>query len=313
MFSQFSDNSMNRTSKQFSDQGNLSVDKDIIGIQISIGSNNGLLRELWIPYNSDGIYKVQDDFGKKDLLKIQKKGDYWYALCSPGIRCPDSQTREIPLVRSSLFHLVGDADSYFLYSECINADARIRHNYLVERARPITIGRASDCGICVASDYVSRHHAVLFWDESGWHIQDTKSTNGVFVNGRLVREATLAFGDDVFIMGLKIVVGYEFISLNDGNERARITSPYVRSILTRKDFAFSPPDTKRQTVSEYFNRLPREWEPVKAEPGEGPEQLSSGDETPKEQDPSDCGIEKNTIDNTQDVERKKANGNESDR
>lgn len=54
-------------------------------------------------------------------------------------------------------------------------------------------------------------------------------------------------------------------------------------------------------------------EPVEAEPGEGPEQLSSGGETPKEQDPSDCGIEKNTIDNTQDVERKKANGNESDR
>ena len=54
-------------------------------------------------------------------------------------------------------------------------------------------------------------------------------------------------------------------------------------------------------------------EPMEAEPGEGPEQLSSGGETPKEQDPSDCGIEKNTIDNTQDVERKKANGNESDR
>ncbi len=266
MFSQFSENSADRLSGQFSDPVNSDELKDIIGIQIAIGSTNGLLRELWIPYNSDGIYKIKDDYGRKDILQIEKKGDCWYAVCSQGIKCPDSQTKEIPLVRSSLFHLYGNPDNYFLYAENINAETRVRHNYLVERARPITIGRASDCGIRVESEYLSRHHAVLSWDESGWHVRDTNSTNGVFVNGRLVREATLACGDDIFIMGLKIVVGYEFISINDGNNRAKITIPYVRPILTRKDITFSLPDAKHSSSAEFFNRLPREREPLKAEP-----------------------------------------------
>ncbi len=266
MIGQVSENSMDRTANQHPVKPQGSVDKDIIGIQIAIGSSNGLLQELWIPYNSDGIYKIQDDSGKNEILKIQKKGDYWYALCSSGIRCSDSQTREIPLVRSSLSHLTGNKDNYFIYSENINSEARICHNYLVEKDRAISIGRADYCGICVANDYVSRQHATLSWDEKGWHIRDTNSTNGVFVNGRLIREATLACGDDIFIMGLKIVVGYEFISINDGNNRVRITSPYVRPILTRKDIAFSTPDAKRTSAAEYFNRLPREREPLKAEP-----------------------------------------------
>ena len=281
MISPFSDDTMNRTGNQFSGPVSGGVETDIIGIQVSIGSSNGLLRELWIPYNSDGIYKVRDDYGEKDILQIQKKGDYWYAVCCPGIRCPDCRTEEIPLIRSSLVHLFGDVDGYFLYSENINAETRIRHNYLVERARPITIGRSDDCGICVKSDYVSRHHAVLFWDKNGWHVQDTNSTNGVFVNGRLVREATLSCGDDIFIMGLKIVVGFEFISINDGNDRVQITTPYVRPITTRKDIVFALPNAKAP-AAEYFNRLPREREPLKAEPivFDSPPPSMSGNQIP---------------------------------
>ena len=266
MISQFTESSASHTAKQSLHSATGSVDKDIIGIQLAIGSSNGLLREIWIPNNSDGIYTIRDDNERTDLLQVQKRGDYWYAVCCAGFRCPDSQTKEIPLIGSSLFHLIGDTDNYFLYSESIKAETRIRHNYLVERERPITIGRAGDCGICVASDYISRHHALLSWDERGWHVQDTNSTNGVFVNGRLVREATLSCGDDIFIMGLKIVVGYEFISINDGSGRAAITSPYVRPILTRKDIVFSLPDGRRVQSDGFFNRSPREREPVKAEP-----------------------------------------------
>ena len=42
---------------------------DVIGIQISIGSSKGFLREQWIPYNSDGIYKISGDYKKKELLQ----------------------------------------------------------------------------------------------------------------------------------------------------------------------------------------------------------------------------------------------------
>ena len=238
---------------------------DVIGIQISIGSSKGFLREQWIPYNSDGIYKISGDYKKKELLQIRKKDGCWAAACSPGVQCPTSGDRVIPLIGSSLFHLDDGSSSYFVYFESIKLESRIRHNYSVEKGRLISIGRADDCGITMTNDYVSRHHALLSWDDNGWHVRDTNSTNGVFVNGKRIKESYLAYGDNIFILGFNIVVGYEFISINDGNNRVRINSPYVHSIIDRKDIAYSFPEGKNEET-EFFNRLPREREPLKAEP-----------------------------------------------
>jgi len=54
------------------------------------------------------------------------------------------------------------------------------------------IGRQEDCDIQMAEDVVSRHHAEVFYDGLSWWIRDLDSANGLYVNGRLVKQAQLA-------------------------------------------------------------------------------------------------------------------------
>ena len=45
------------------------------------------------------------------------------------------------------------------------------------------LGRGSDCGILLADNNVSRHHAKLEFNGASWVITDLDSANGTFVNG----------------------------------------------------------------------------------------------------------------------------------
>jgi pSer/pThr/pTyr-binding forkhead associated (FHA) protein len=55
----------------------------------------------------------------------------------------------------------------------------------------LTVGRNSDCGICIPTDEISRHHAKLQVVPAGVMVEDMGSANGTFVNNQRVLAATL--------------------------------------------------------------------------------------------------------------------------
>jgi Protein of unknown function (DUF3662)/FHA domain len=59
------------------------------------------------------------------------------------------------------------------------------------------IGRSRDCDVVLSDPNVSRRHAELRRDGSGWKVVDLGSTNGVRVNRRRVNEAALQHGDTI--------------------------------------------------------------------------------------------------------------------
>ena len=64
----------------------------------------------------------------------------------------------------------------------------------------IVIGRDPKCAFAIDSPLVSREHAQLLREGAGWQIEDLRSTNGVFVNGRrITRRTALKPGDRVGI------------------------------------------------------------------------------------------------------------------
>ena len=65
----------------------------------------------------------------------------------------------------------------------------------------ITIGRADNCDIHLDDSSVSRLHARLTRLEHGFEIEDSGSTNGVFVNRERVERASLQHGDVISISG----------------------------------------------------------------------------------------------------------------
>lgn len=65
--------------------------------------------------------------------------------------------------------------------------------------RELTVGRGAGCAIVMGDDtYVSQLHARLFQQNGESYIEDLGSTNGTYVNGKLISGATrLRRGDQV--------------------------------------------------------------------------------------------------------------------
>ncbi|MGH9465208.1 MAG: SpoIIE family protein phosphatase [Thermoanaerobaculia bacterium] len=66
----------------------------------------------------------------------------------------------------------------------------------------IVIGRSSQCDLTIADRFLSRRHARVVREETGWLIEDLGSRNGTLVNGQAVAQPTLLTeGDEVQLSG----------------------------------------------------------------------------------------------------------------
>lgn len=80
----------------------------------------------------------------------------------------------------------------------------IDKNYIIHKSET-TIGRDYDNDCPLLFDSVSRHHAKIIFNGSGFEIQDLGSTNKVIVNGSFVQRTLLTTGD---IIGLGELIIY---------------------------------------------------------------------------------------------------------
>ncbi len=64
----------------------------------------------------------------------------------------------------------------------------------------ITIGRAPDNDIVLASPGISAHHAVIERQRRSYQLIDLASANGLLVNGQRVERQTLAYWDEIRIL-----------------------------------------------------------------------------------------------------------------
>jgi hypothetical protein len=71
---------------------------------------------------------------------------------------------------------------------------------------PMRVGRADDNDLVLADPEVSRHHARLELDDQRWRAIDLGSTNGTWVNGVRLRDATIAAGDELAFGGIRYTV-----------------------------------------------------------------------------------------------------------
>ncbi len=96
---------------------------------------------------------------------------------------------------------------------------------------PCMIGRASDCGVQLDFDRISRHHARFENSESGLILQDLESTNGTFVNHQRIAEPTpvqagdtVHFADHGFVLQQRQSSGSTLLpNVATGTERATDT------------------------------------------------------------------------------------------
>jgi hypothetical protein len=76
-------------------------------------------------------------------------------------------------------------------------------SYAILRS-PTRVGRLPDNDIVLMDRRVSRHHAEVVQKRGRWMVRDTGSTNGIAVNGAIVKEAVLKPGDTISLGGLEV-------------------------------------------------------------------------------------------------------------
>lgn len=85
--------------------------------------------------------------------------------------------------------------------------------------RKILIGRSLDCDLVNKNPRISRRHAEIFFEETGWHILDLYSDNGTTLNGTRLEKnkaCLLTVGDEI---GLPDGTVYVFDRCNFANGR----------------------------------------------------------------------------------------------
>ncbi|MFC2036665.1 FHA domain-containing protein [Chloroflexota bacterium] len=91
------------------------------------------------------------------------------------------------------------------YSEVLGPELVIEHTGQVFSLtqEPVTIGREVDNAIILADPEVSAYHATIYWQAgiNAYAIEDTGSTNGTFVNERLVEGSQILRHGDVIRVG----------------------------------------------------------------------------------------------------------------
>lgn len=249
-------------------------DSDIeprIGIQIVLMSETGKMRSLWLPEPPVGKYRFEetDDDKISESIYIEAKNGKWYACCnSPAYF--RNQVGEIcfgiEIIDNCIFSVESISNKCVVYAESVNSFSGIFRNYQVDRFSEIYIGRANSNDIVYPNILISQTHAILKRNSKSWSIQDCNSTNGVFVNGRKVTEAELKTGDRIYIMGLQIIIGIGFISVNDSNDRIRILSDKLQAVKSTENLGLPEPDYVSQDNESLFNRLPRKRRALELKP-----------------------------------------------
>lgn len=250
---------------------NTNKQKKTIGTHVVLMSKLGKMQSLWLPEPPEGKYKFECTSGSKDIhdLYFEARRGKWF-VCSS--KCDFFKNRfgeicsAIEIFDKCIFSLNQVEHTDVIYAESLFETSGVFHNYFVDSLAEINIGRSNKNDIVYPNPLVSHAHAILRRNKHTWSIEDLNSTNGVFVNGSRVTKTELHLGDNIYIMGLRIIIGIGFISINDGNDRILIASKDLHRSQPIAMHELPEHISDDSEEKELFNRLPRKRKALNANP-----------------------------------------------
>ena len=215
--------------------------------------------ELWLPQFPEGFYYFSNHHSLQ-FLNILARDGHWIATCKKPAyfqNMPLNQESRVILLDGQLLKIDIEDQIYSLYVEAVRADQLIFYNYSISSKVEVTIGSHVDNDICYINSYVSTKHAVLHWNKGQWSIQSCDCTNEVYVNGGRKSFASLRLGDVIFIWGLRIIIGLNFISVSGGDKiTINKNALHDLSIIDNRYSSYPNQDINDEKQC-YFNRPPR--------------------------------------------------------
>ncbi len=218
---------------------------------------------LTLPEKIKGRYwitDIDDNLEERKLLSVEAVNGSWVIRSNSIAKLysgNNNYSDEILLTDNAFYRVeIEDVpDKVYIYTECESESRQRYDKYLVNNDTEITIGRNSDNIICIHNNLVSSNHAILNYVSGQWTISDDNSTNGTFVNNARISTTVLNVGDVVYIVGVKIIIGSNFIAINNPDNLVSIDKRVLKDFLI--DNTYINNTVNEINDSEFFYRSPR--------------------------------------------------------
>lgn len=223
---------------------------------------------------------------KKDQIQIP--GSKEHLLCLKGNSDNLQATAALPLHLSSpvvecneLTVLNSGIDSILYISRVIKRSNKSIH---FPYNGKITVGRSNDNDIVITYPVISRHH-FQFYSEAGIiHVEDLKSTHGLYLNGKKISKAIMKSGDVLSILTFRFILENGVLCFENIGSSMSVSRHMDHMAQPPKPESQMPhPEKKSSTTAEkesYYPRyqlsprvreqLPHEQIVLSGAPGKGP-------------------------------------------
>ncbi len=254
--------------------------------------------KLVLPQTASGNYWITDDTEKKrKLVNIEGINGQWYVTSNSNMQIINKtmannninynkRMNRVALHEYDKFiiQFANTQENLILY--CLPVcDNNLYHFELKNNV--ISIGKSANNDIVYDNEFVADTHAKLFFNNGNFVIENYDKNFGTFVQNKPVINSSfsLANGDVVFIMGLKIIVMGKSIFINTPENKIRCNQETLQ--LVNPKVKINPNDEAEENIDlysdkEYFSKAPRitnviERETVKIDP---PPHLQDQEEMP---------------------------------
>lgn len=223
---------------------------------------NEKLTSITLPEKKEGQYFL------KDIITIEGSNDTWFLKSNSKIGIIDysngrEEIKKIELIPMHIYHvqLKSTKEEMIIFTEPVTDDRQQYKKVVLEENSEITIGRNQSNDIIYSNLFASSKHAKIIYENGNYYLEDLGSTNCTFVNQERVDTIELDIGDTIFIMGLKIIIGIDFIAYNNPDGKVELNSDHFREFIPRKlkNFNLKEEDEEDDYFieEEYFTRSPR--------------------------------------------------------
>lgn len=216
-----------------------------------------------LPEKVKGRYFITDigpDEKRRQVLSVEGINNKWQLKGDKRVKSQvlDVKDKDDVSLEAQVFYKVkiGEEEDVFLYAENITNGRQTFKKLIVRDNTEITVGRAGNNTIKIENIYVSANHARLNYFDGKWTISDLDSTNGTFVNDYRISTYSLKPGDIVFIMGFKIIIGSNFIGINNPDNLVEYDTNVLLGFAKQ---SISTEEANEDIIIEdqYFYRSPR--------------------------------------------------------
>ena len=183
-----------------------------------------MLNTITLPSKKEGQFWLGTE-QEKEIISIEGNEDRWILKSNKKVSILGMNginEKSIELKENAIVKVKKEDVEGLIYTEPSTDDRQIFSKKIVKNELEVSIGRSVENIICYKNDFVSSVHAILSYRNKYWLIKDNNSVNGVFVNGKREKVKDLEFGDVINIMGLKIIVCYDFLMINNPDNKVII-------------------------------------------------------------------------------------------